>query len=328
LYKRWLLGSVILAVVVGIAGCGNSPVAVVNGVRITESEFNKRLVRNFGRDTLSDMIDRQLIKQMAEEEGLTVSEEDLNKEIEETKKQFPTEQDFIRWLASRNMSEEEWREALKMAMLTRELALKDVKYAEKDLKAFFNEHKDRYAVPTLVSLSEIVVASSKDAQEVLAEIKKGEASFGDLARVYSLAPYTKARGGKRREDTPLERVMPQPIRVAANKLAVGEVSDPIPAEGQWYIVKLDDRKPAREAGWEKDKDRVKRDYEGAHAKPLRSLLDDAIEKSNVQIVDPRFQELNEIYMPVPTDMPEFGPAGAKKEPAEEAPANATGESGS
>jgi len=116
LYKRWLLGSVILAVVVGIAGCGNSPVAVVNGVRITESEFNKRLVRNFGRDTLSDMIDRQLIKQMAEEEGLTVSEEDLNKEIEETKKQFPTEQDFIRWLASRNMSEEEWREALKMAM--------------------------------------------------------------------------------------------------------------------------------------------------------------------------------------------------------------------
>jgi len=73
---------------------------------------------------------------------------------------------------------------------------------------------------------------------------------------------------------------------------------------------------------------VKRDYEGAHAKPLRSLLDDAIEKSNVQIVDPRFQELNEIYMPVPTDMPEFGPAGAKKEPAEEAPANATGESGS
>lgn len=117
--------------------------------------------------------------------------------------------------------------------------------------------------------------------------------------------------------------MPEPIRVVAKKLAVGKVSDPIPAEGQWYVIKLDDRKPAREATWEKDKDRVKRDYEGAHAKPLRRLLDEAIKKSNVQIVDPRFQELNEMYTPVPTDMPEFGPAGAEKQ----APANAAEESG-
>jgi len=308
----------------GLGGCGNSPVAIVNGVRITEGEFEKRLVRSYGRDTLREMIDRQLIKQMADEAGITVTEEELQKEIEATKKQFPSPEQFQRWLDSTDMTEDEWGEALKMAMVTRKLALKDVKYDDAALKAFFEQHKDRYALPVRVSISEIVVGSEKDAEDVLAQLKKEPDKFADLARLYSQAPYTRARGGKRPEDMPLERITPEAMRKAAAELEIGKISVPMAAEGQWYIIKVDQRKPAREASWEQDKDRVKRDYEATSATPLGQLLQDAMNNADVQIVDPQFQELNEIYTPVPEKMPEFGPQGPQGERApEQKPAEGT-----
>ncbi len=330
MYKQRLAAIIIVGVVIGLAGCSNSPVAIVNGVRITQGEFNSRLVQNYGRDTLREMIDRQLIKQMADEAGITVTDEELDKEVEQTKAQFPSPEQFQRWLESRDMNEDEWREALKIAIVARKLALKDVKYDEAELKAFFEQHKDRYALPTRVSISEIVVGTKKEAEEVLAQLKKEPAKFADLARVYSQAPYTRARGGKRPENMPLERVTPEAIRKAAAELAIGQISAPIAGEGQWYIIKIDQRQPARKASWQKDKDRVKRDYEAANAKPLGQLLQDAVKKADVQIVDPRFQALNEIYTPVPEKIPTFGPhgpegeKGAQKKPAESAPAAEAG----
>jgi len=117
-------------------------VAIVNGERLTEREFNERLVHNAGRETLQDMIDRQLLRQLAEDAGITVSEEELNKEAEETKKQFPSPDEFERLLKQRNMTKEEWRDALWMAMMVRELQLKDVKYTDAELKKFYEEYRD------------------------------------------------------------------------------------------------------------------------------------------------------------------------------------------
>ena len=324
MYKRWALGSitVVFAVALGLSGCGNSPIAVVNGVRITESEFNERLIRNAGRETLQDMINRQLVKQMAEEAKITVSDEDLNKEVEQIKAQIPP-QEFQRVLTARNTTEEEWREALKLEMIRHKLERKDVKYADKDLKEFFERFKDRYAVPTLVSISEIVVGSKEDAEEVLAELKKDKGKFADLARTYSQAPYTRANGGKRPPDMPLERVTPEPVKDAVAEMSVGEISSPIAAVGQWYIIKLDDKKAARKADWEKDKDRVKADYEGQNATPISRLIEEYVRQADVQIVDPRFQDLKEQYTPVPEKQPQFGPQAPQsggEQPSKETPA--------
>ena len=53
-----------------VPGCGNSPVAIVNNVRITQSQFNERMVAAVGRDILKDMVDRELIRQAAEQAGI------------------------------------------------------------------------------------------------------------------------------------------------------------------------------------------------------------------------------------------------------------------
>jgi len=318
-YRYVTLVVVVLIIAAIISGCGNSPVAVVNGVKITEKEFTDRLVQTFGRDILRDMIDRELIRQAAQDAGIEVTEEELNSEIEQAKQQFKSEQEFQQWLASRDLTEDKWREHVRMALLARKLAFKDVQYTEEDLRKFFEENKQRFARPATVSLSEIVVNSKEDAEEVLAELKKGEASFEDLARRYSLSPATKERGGEWPEMA-IDNIPIEAIREAARTLPIGQVSDPIPAEGQWYIIKVRDRKPAREGSFELDRKLIEEQYQLANARPLQEILKEQIRKSNITIVDPRFQELNELYTAVPAQIPEFGaqtPAGGGAAPSQD-----------
>jgi len=312
----------VLAIVAIMAGCGNSPVAVVSGVKITEAEFTDRLMEAAGRDVLRDMIDRELLRQAAAQAGIEVTDEELNAEIEKAKQEIGGEELFQQWLAGRELTEERWREHVRFALLTRELALKDVKYTDEDLKQFFEENKDRFGHPATVSISEIVVASKQDADEVMAELKKEGASFGDIARRYSLSP-TREAGGERPE-MPIEQIPVPAIRESAQSLPIGDVSKPMEAEGQWYIMKVRDRKAARQASFTEDREVIEQQYQLQNARPLQEILKEQIAQANVRVVDPRLQELNEVYTPVPSEMPQFGtgegPPGAL--PGAEAPADA------
>lgn len=316
---------VAIALVMLFAGCQNSPVAIVNDVRITETEFNKRMVTAVGRDILKDMIDRQLLQQAADEAGITVDETEFQQEVERAKQGFPSEEAFQQFLTSRGMTPEDWLAEVRMALVARELTLKDVTVTDEALKAFFAEHKDKYDLPVRVSVSEIVVASKADADEVLAQLKKDPDKFADLARVYSLSPYTKSRGGKRPEDMPVDRIQSPEVRAVVTSLPIGEISGAMRVttggQEQWYILRVDNRKPARKGNFEQDKEQIERDYKGMNAKPLPEILKAQAAKSNVVIIDPRFQSLNEAYSSVSPDIPSFGgatpPAGG--EPAVEAP---------
>lgn len=287
-----------------IAGCGSNPVAVVDGVRITEDEFNQRLVKSFGQDMLRDMIDRELFRQAAEERGIVVTDEELQEEMERALAQFPSEEMFNQWLADRDLSQQEWEDHVKMAMLTRKLALHDVDPSEEQLRAFYEENRDRFREPAMVSYSEIVTPSEEDARAALAELERGEASFADLARQYSMSP-SREMGGERRE-MPIDAIPVPEIREVARVLPVNEVSDPISVEGQWYIITVRDRQDEREIEWEADREQIAEAYSMANARSLQEILQEQIAKSRVNIMDPRFQALSEVYTPTPTDIPQFG----------------------
>jgi len=303
------------------AGCQNSPVAIVNNVRITEAEFNKRMVNAVGKDILKDMIDRQLLQQAADAAGIVVDEEDFNQEVERAKQGFPSEEAFQQFLTTRGMTQEDWLAEVRMALVARELTLKDVTVTDEVLKVFFAEHKDSYNLPMRVSVSEIVVATKADADEVLAQLKKDPDKFADLARVYSLSPYTKSRGGKRPEDMPVDRIQSPEVRALVTTLPIGEISGAMRValgdEEQWYILRVDNRKAARHGDFDQDKEQIERDYKSVNATPLPEILKAQAEQSNVVIIDPRFQALNEFYSSVSPDIPSFG---ADQAPAGEQPA--------
>lgn len=300
---------VIVSVALAVAGCGNKPVATVGGLKITEAELNDRLIKTAGDDVLRSMIDRQLLRQAAKDRGIEVTEEELGQEIEQAKAQYGTEEQFQQFLAANNLSEEEWQNEVEIMVLARKLALHGVDPSEEDLRAFFEENRDEFRRPATVSLSEIVVGSEEDAREVMQELGSGDASFTDLASRYSLAS-SRQTGGERPE-MPIDAINDDTVKQIATSLPVGEVSDPVQIGESWIIFKVRDRQPAREATFESDRERIEEQYEMAHANSLQEILEEQLKKTNVNVVDPRFQDLNAEYSGVPDEIPQFGAEGAE-----------------
>ncbi len=303
-YRYVTIVAIAVAVIAMFVGCASPPLATVDGVQITEEEFNERLVKHFGEDMLRDMIDRELFRKAAQERGIEVTEEELQEELEQAAAQFPSEEMFEQWLADRQLTQEEWEEHVEMAVLTRKLALHDIDPSEEQLRAFYEEHRERFREPAMVSYSEIVVSTQEDADEVLAQLEAGEASFADLARQYSMSP-SRERGGEIPE-TPIAAIPVPEIAEAAETVEVGGISEPFEAGGQWYIIRVRDRQEERQIEWEADRDQILEAYQMANARSLQEILSEQIEQTNVNIVDPRFQGLAEVYTAMPSDIPGFG----------------------
>ncbi|MGI5820082.1 MAG: peptidyl-prolyl cis-trans isomerase [Armatimonadota bacterium] len=306
-YRNVLIAVVAVVVIAMIAGCGNRPVATVNGLKITENELSDRLIQTAGDNVLRSMIDRELLRLAAQERGLEVTDEELAEEIEQTKAEYGTEEQFQQFLAANDLSQEEWENEVRIMVLARKLALHGIDPTEEQLNEFFEEHRERFRQPAMVSMSEIVVANREDADEVLRELQAGTASFADLASRYSLAG-TRESGGERPE-LPIEAITQPEIQQVAQNLPVGEVSDPIEVGGSWVILRVRDRKQGRDASFETDRDMIDEQYRMAHAHSLSDILQEQIEKTNVNIIDPRFQRLNEVYTTTQRDIPQFGVEG-------------------
>jgi parvulin-like peptidyl-prolyl isomerase len=123
-----------------------------------------------------------------------------------------------------------------------------VMVADPEMKRYYQEHRDRFALPEEYTLSQIFLrARTADdlpdlrakGREVAAQLKQGE-SFEDLALRYSDDP-TGSRGGRLGLVRQGE-LLPAIERGVVN-LVPGGISDVIESPIGFHIVRLDDKKP-------------------------------------------------------------------------------------
>lgn len=113
------------------------------------------------------------------------------------------------------------------------------KITDKDIKDYYDKHKEDFVVNTQVRLSHIVVKTDEDAKKVYERLKKGE-DFANVASDASLDKVSAKAGGdignfKRGE-------MKSELEEIAFRLKKGEVSMPIKLKDGIHIIKVTDAK--------------------------------------------------------------------------------------
>ncbi len=320
------VGWLVVTVLGCVAGCGKQPIALVGQHKITRAEFLAKLEKDQGHEALAGMINRLLVEDAFVASGLTLKAETVDERIKEMKDRFPSPEAFNQALTSRGMTEQDLKDTMAMELKLRELCMKDVKVTEQKVREFFEQYKEHFKQPETVSYSEIVVTSEADAKKVAAELAKPGANFSALAKQYSVSPATRDMGGKVPE-TARERVAPDAVRQALAQLKPGQVSAPFAGEeGRWIIVKLDQTKAAMEADFTRDRKKIEETFKEQQAKQPQELLAELREKSVVNVVEPRYADMNEMFRPKAA-LPQFGgkAPGAKGAPGATpaAPAGAT-----
>lgn len=330
LYKLWRSLSVLLAAVatLTVIGCSNQPVAIVNGSRISKQEFYDRLEQTGGQQVLADLIARRMLQSQFDAAKLQITDAEVNSEIQKLRERAPDDAAWQGFLKQQGMTEPEFRDFVTFQLKVKKLAESGVKYTEQDLQKFFEKYRTQFGQPATVTLSEIVVADKAKADQIRQQLKDPKASFATLARQNSISTFTRERGGRRPAE-PVTTIMPEALQAAVSKLAVGQISEPIKADQQWYIVKLEEKEAAVKADYSnpKIKERVKEQYLLQNARQVQDIIEEARNTARVQILDPKYKEMEQMFGKPQQALPSFGeqrpegaPAPSGQEPATPAPA--------
>ncbi len=127
---------------------------------------------------------------------LSVSDEELEKEINTIRASFPDDLSFRRVLADEGLSMTDWKEDLRKVLLDKKVFKKVGEKIQKptqdEVQKYYAENKERYRRKERVYLRQIITDDISKAQAILAEIKKKD--FADMAKKFSVAPEAKVGG--------------------------------------------------------------------------------------------------------------------------------------
>lgn len=260
--RAWMYISIGLAIVLlvflvrqplGATG-GKKAVGSVNGVAITKDQLYDAMLKVGGSQTMDNLIQEELVKQEADKKGITISDADINAEIDKIKKQFPTEADFESALQQAGMTLEALKAQTPMQLRITKLVEPQVKITDDDIKKYFDENKATFNEPEQVKASHILVATKEEADAIEKQLKDG-GDFAAIAKEKSTDPGSKDAGGDLGYFS-ADKMDPD-FAKAAFALKVGETSAPVKTQFGYHIIKVFDHKAAKTATLEEKKADIK-----------------------------------------------------------------------
>jgi foldase protein PrsA len=202
-------------------------------------------------EQLKQAIVRSLVEQAeyqigAEELGITVSDGDVEKRLNELKQQFfqGDEEKYKQELEKQGVTDEQVREDVRNRLLTERIfkeVTKDVKVSDEDVSAFYDENKTQFQTPESRDVRHILISCDKPAacrkakqkaDDLYGQIKAG-ADFATLAKKESDDPSSAAQGGK---FTAEKGATVPPFDKAVFALETGELSKPVKTQFGWHII--------------------------------------------------------------------------------------------
>ncbi|MFX4262855.1 peptidylprolyl isomerase [Pelotomaculum propionicicum] len=280
--KKCLAALVLLALAALVfAGCGKDIAATVNGEKITMDELTlqvnelkemyeqqgldfsgdngQALVDSLQKDTLESMIETKIMLQEAKKLG-KLEPQAIQEKLAPLKGQFPSEDDFKKFLEQVKLSEEE----VAYILFLQDEVTKDVAApTEEDLRKYYDENTDQFSQPEQLEVRHILFfvddgtkglpAQHSDeearqlADDVIAQLDEGS-DFAELAKEKSEDTSTKAEGGLY---TATESSTVTEFYTAAAALSEGEyTAEPVKTDYGYHIIRLEKVIPAQQQPFE------------------------------------------------------------------------------
>lgn len=260
--KVWPIVSLVLAILLIVvlikppfASNKAEAVATVNGVEITKDRLFDELAANGGEQALTNLINQELVNQEAAKKNITVTDADIDAEIESYQTQFGSEEALNQALVQYGMTMDDLRKQVVMELKLTKLLEPQIKVTDDQIKETFESYKDSFNTPEQVRASVILVATEQEAKDVVKQLDEG-ADFAELAKSKSLDPATKEQGGD--TDFFARGEKEEAVEEAAFKLAKGEVSEPVKTSEGYQVIKVTDKKEAHEATLEEKKEEIRK----------------------------------------------------------------------
>ncbi len=260
-----------MLVVVGaslvLSSCGDSfrpPAAVVEGRPITQETLQAQLAevladptyarqvkgpegesrrKELTRQLLAFLIRQSIIERFAAGSRISVSAEEVDRQLDQFIEQAGGQEAFDRLLEERHLTLPQARQSVRRIVLTSKVQDAVAEQTLGDSPELRQEYEQRVAEFTTVGLAHIVVPTKAAAAKVTTRLSASRPvtprAFARVARELSTEASTARRGGDLGSQ-PLAG-LPRVIARVASRLDPGEVSDAVRTDAGWEIILLKER---------------------------------------------------------------------------------------
>lgn len=304
---RTLLSFIIFASLLSCepnANVGRTVVLDVNGHQLNANQFAVELARRLKpfdalavkdagqlkrvkQDLVSDFILESLIQDGAKQMGVQVTEEVINRHLDEIRSGYPDDLAFRRALTEEDISLNQLRARLQIS-LTEELFFQELNKSiaaptQKEIETFYASNKSRFMRKERVLLRQIVVDDIVKAEELRKVAPKKD--FAKLANQYSLAPEAKTGGlvGWVERDS-LDTFD------KAFSMSAGGISQPLESPYGFHLFKVEKKAGAGAAALDEVRQRIDAEIraqreQAAFLSWLDKQLRKSVVKKNAELID-------------------------------------------
>jgi foldase protein PrsA len=205
---------------------------------------NEQLVQQ----TMSTLIQQIWIEKEAEQQGVSVTDREVQRQLADTKRQsFPTEKDYQRFLKQSGMTEADVLERVRIqalaAKLTRKIQNSAAPVTDAQIQAYYDRNRAQFAVPERRDVQLILTRTKAQADAAKAAVEGGM-SWSAAAKKYSTDAASKASGGELRGVT--EGQQDRAFDQAAFRAKKGEIVGPVKGQFGWYVLRVTGITPPRQ----------------------------------------------------------------------------------
>ncbi len=250
--------SVLALMMVGCGNKGGGSLATVNGEAISQDKFNKYLTfkpqvnvvasngqvaqaqvaETLGYQAFQDLLRQSLITQLAKDEKLYPTNEEIESEVKFLKKQNAN---FITQLNGVGLNLQEIKEAVAVDMCRERILTKGIKISNVEVDLYIEKNPKQFIEPSTADLRWVFVKTSDLREKVNSELKAGQ-TFSSVAARYS--QFQGAKEGGRFPQRVVASMNPQ-VQQLVQKHQPGQLTDWIRLSDGWAKFYVEAKTPAK-----------------------------------------------------------------------------------
>lgn len=240
--------------------------------RLAQQGSAQPLDAGFYQTVLDGMIGQRLLLAEAKSLGITITDTDVDQQLQNFKRQFPSQEVYEQQLAKNNTSEAELRQQMRanedavVDKLIQTRILPSVKVSEAEERTFYDQNLDRMKSPPRVHLRHILIKAEPNApaadrqqarqkaEDLLSQVKNG-GDFAALATASSDDPGSKPRGGDLSWITPGDTV-PAFEKAAFALKNPNDLSPVVETRFGYHVIQLLEREESEQVPFERAKNQI------------------------------------------------------------------------
>ncbi len=250
-------------------------IATVNGIPVTESELD-HVINEYKKRTGVNKINKEIKKRLVRNlirRKLILQQDIIQK--------FRQDEDIQKRV-------KEYEDSLVVARYLEKKIGAKLKVTDKEIKEYYEKNRYKFATPPKVVARHILLRTRKEAEMVLAKLKKGE-DFTRLAKEYSIDLPMALEGGAMGT---IEKGKTLPaLESVLFTLKPGEISDIVKTRFGYHIITVDKIISAKFKSLKEVKEEIKRTIlRQKETKAFDNMVEELEKNAQIAIFEDRFAE--------------------------------------